>query len=89
MVSNRKIVKQNLFRSKNSITFGLVLVLVVVAAAGGLIIGLGSTFTTLLAMYLGYKLLRLVLRVIRLIFSLIFSVVSIVIVILILSFLIF
>jgi hypothetical protein len=88
MVNNGKIWKQ--FRSLRSginISFGWVLV--VVAAVFGLILGAGSTLSTLLAVWLGYKLLRLIFRVFRLVFSLIFSVVSIIVVMLILSFLIF
>ena len=88
MVNNGKIMKQ--FRSLSSgIIISIGLVLVVIVAVGGLIVGLGSTFTTVLAVYLGYRLLRLILRVVRLVFSLVFSVVSIIVLILILSFLIF
>ena len=88
MVNNGKIMKQ--FRSLcsgNNISIGLVLV--GLAAVFGFILGAGTTLSTLLAVYLGYRLLRLILRVMRLIFSLIFSVISIIVLILILSFLIF
>ena len=82
-----EIMKQ--FRSlRLGINISIVLVLVGLSAIIGLIIGAGSTFTTILAVYLGYRLLMLILRTIRLIFSLLFSVASIVILIVILSFLI-
>ena len=49
----------------------------------------GATFTTVVGIYLGYKLLRLIFRFFRLVLSLFFTVVSIVILIAIISLLIF
>jgi hypothetical protein len=59
------------------------------AAFAGLLFACNTTFSTVVGMYLGYKLLRLILRVFGLLFSLFFTVVSIVILIAIISLLIF
>lgn len=58
------------------------------AAVVGLICAFGATFSTVIGIYLGYKLLRLILRVFGLVVSLFFSLVSIVILIAIISLLI-
>jgi hypothetical protein len=55
----------------------------------GLLYACGATFTTVVGIYLGYKLLRLIFRVFGLIISLVFSIVSIVVLIAIISLLIF
>ena len=57
--------------------------------AAGLIYACGATFTTVAGIYLGYKLLRLILRVFGLVLSLFFTLVSITILIAIISLLIF
>jgi hypothetical protein len=59
------------------------------AVVTGLIYACGATFQTVAGIYLGYKLLRLILRVFGLAISLVFSLVSIVILITIISLLIF
>ena len=59
------------------------------AAVAGLIYAFGATFSTVIGIYLGYKLLRLILRVFGLVISLFFSLVSIVILISIILLLIF
>ena len=58
------------------------------AVIGGLY-ACGATFSTLLGMYIGYKILRLVLRFFRVLISLVYTAVSIVILILIISYIIF
>jgi hypothetical protein len=63
--------------------------LVGLAVVAGLIYAFGATFTTVVGIYLGYKLLRLILRVFGLVISLFYTVVSIVILIAIISLLIF
>jgi hypothetical protein len=55
----------------------------------GLIYGFGATFSTVVGIYLGYRLLRLILRVCGLVISLFFTVILIVILIAIISLLIF
>ena len=88
MVNNEKIRKQ-----KNSLRFGINikfgLLLVVLAVVTGLIWACGATIQTVVGIYLGYKVLRLVFRLIRLVLSSVFTIVSIVILILIISLLIF
>ena len=59
------------------------------AVVAGLIYAFGATFTTVVGIYLGYKLLRLILRVFGLVISLFYTAVSIVILIIIISLLIF
>jgi uncharacterized membrane protein YccF (DUF307 family) len=59
------------------------------AVVVGLIYACGASFTTVVGIYLGYKLLRLILRFFGLVFSLFFTLVSIVILIAIISLLIF
>ena len=63
--------------------------LVGLAVVAGLIYGFGTTISTVVGIYLGYKLLRLILRVFGLIISLLFTIVSIMILIAIISLLIF
>ncbi len=55
----------------------------------GLIYACGATFSTVAGVYLGYKLLRLILRILGLLFSLFISTVSVVILIVIYLLLIF
>ena len=59
------------------------------AVVAGLIYICGATFSTIVGIYLVYKLLRLILRVFGLVLSLFFTLVSIVILIIIISLLIF
>jgi len=59
------------------------------AMVAGLIYACGATFTTVVGIYLGYKLLKQIFRFFRLLISLFFTVVSIVILIIIISLLIF
>jgi hypothetical protein len=70
-----------------NINFWLRLAGLIVVA--GLIYAFGATFSTVVGIYLGYKLLRLILRVFGLVISLIVSLVSIAILIAIISLLIF
>ncbi|MDR0873140.1 MAG: hypothetical protein LBN27_06680 [Prevotellaceae bacterium] len=63
--------------------------LVVLAVVAGLIWACGVTFSAVVGIWLGYKLLRLVLRVLGLVISLFVSLVSIIILIAIISLLIF
>ena len=58
-------------------------------AVAGLICAFGTTFSTIVGIYLGYKLLRLILRVFGSVVSLFFSLVSIVIMVLIILLLMF
>jgi len=88
MENNEKILKQkNSLRSEIHISFGFLLVGLAVVA--GLIYGFGAALSTVIVIYLGYKILRLILRVLGLVLSLFFTVVSIVILIAIISLLIF
>jgi hypothetical protein len=88
MVNSEKILKQ-----KNSLRFGInISIGLVLAGLGvvvGLIFGFGGTFSTVAGIYIGYKLLRLILRALSLVFSLLITLVSIAILILIISLLIF
>ena len=88
MENNEKILKQ-----KNSLRFGIHIsfgfLLVGLAVVAGLIYGFGAALSTVIVIYLGYKILRLILRVLGLVLSLFFTVVSIVILIAIISLLIF
>jgi hypothetical protein len=88
MVHNKKILKQ-----KNSLRFGIIISIglgwVVLVAVFGLLQGSGGTFSAVAGIYLGYKLLRLILRFFSLFISLFLTVVSIVILIAIISLLIF
>jgi len=59
------------------------------AVVAGLIYACSATFTTAVGIYLGYKLLRLILKAFRLALSLFLTVISIVILIAIISLLIF
>jgi hypothetical protein len=63
----------------------LVLWIAGLAAVAGLIHAFGATFGTVAAVWLGYRVLRLVLRLIGLILSILFTAVSIVILIAIIS----
>jgi hypothetical protein len=87
MRNNEKNIKTKLPPLGINIKFGLRLVGLAVVA--GLIYACGATLSTVAGMYLGYKLLRLILRVFGLVISLVFSLVSIVILITIISLLIF
>jgi hypothetical protein len=84
MVSNEKILKQ-----KNSLRSGIhisiCLALAGLAMVLGLIYGFGWTFPAAVAVYLGYRVLRLVLRLIGQILSIVFTVISIIILIIIIS----
>jgi hypothetical protein len=85
MVTVEKKIKQ-----KNSLSSGININIVLgLVGLIALKYGFGATFSTLVGIYLGYKLLKLILRVFGLIISLIVSLVSIVILITIISLLIF
>jgi hypothetical protein len=88
MVNNEKILKQkNSLRSGIHIRFwGCLAGLAVVA---GLIWACGATVSAVVGVYLGYKVLRLVLRLIGFVLSAVFTVISIIILITIISLLIF
>ncbi|KAA6313461.1 hypothetical protein EZS27_035768 [termite gut metagenome] len=58
-------------------------------AVVGLIYAFGTSFSAVVGVYLGYKVLRLVLRLFSLVLSLVFTLVSIIILIAIISLLIF
>jgi hypothetical protein len=88
MVHNEKIMKQ-----KNSLSSGIIIsfgsVLAVVGVVAGLIFGFGGTFSTVAEIYLGYKLLKLILRVMGLFVALLLTLVSAVFLGLIILFIIF
>jgi hypothetical protein len=87
MENNGKILKQrNSLRSGINISIGLGLLIVTVMS--GLIDGFGGTAVNILAVFLGYKLLKLILKVFRLLCSLSASVISIAMLILTISLLI-
>jgi hypothetical protein len=86
MRNKEKILKQNSLSSRIYIRIGLVLVGVVVAV--GLIAAFGTSFSNFVAVWLGYKLLRLIFKVIGLALSLVFTLISIGILIAIISLLI-
>jgi len=88
MVNNEKIVKQkNSLRSGININFWLRFAGLVVVV--GLFWACGATISTIAGIYLGYKLLKLILRIFGLLVSLFISVVFAVILIAILSILMF
>jgi hypothetical protein len=66
-----KIRKQNSLSSKFIIKTGLLLVIT------GLIYALGSSFSVVAGVYLGYRILRLVLRLLGLVTAVVFTVISI------------
>ena len=88
MVNNEKILKQ-----KNSLRFGINirfwLLLAGLAVVAGLVCACGATVPAVVGIYLGYRLLRLILRIFGLLVSLFISVVSAVILMAIISLLIF
>jgi hypothetical protein len=79
-------------KQKNSPGSGIIIKSVVqlagLAAVIGLIHACGVSFSLLLGIYLGYRVLRLVMRMFRLLMSLVFTLVSIFIIIVIISLLI-
>jgi len=85
--NEEKIVKQKNSRFWNQHRNGFGLLALGVIA--GLIWVCGSSIWTAVAIYLGYKVLRLILRLIGQIFSVLFTIVSIVILIIIISLIIF
>ena len=87
MVHEVKNIKTKLPRLKISIDFWAKLA--GLAAIIGLLCACGATISTVLGLFLGYKLLRLIMRLLRLFLSVFFTLVSIIIVFLILSYLIF
>jgi hypothetical protein len=87
MRNNEKNIETKLPPLGIHIKFWLRLVGLVVVV--GLIYGFGATFSTVVGIYLCYKLLRLILRVLGLVISLFFTVISIIILIAIISLLIF
>jgi hypothetical protein len=87
MVSNEKILKQkNSLRS--GINISIWLVLAVLAVALGLTFGFGGTFSAVAGIYLGYKLLKLILRLAGLVLTMFLYLISILAIILTISFLI-
>ena len=87
MRNKEKILKQNSLSSRINIRIGLALVGVV--AVVWFISAIGTSFSALVAVWLGYKLLRLIFKVIGLVFSFVFTLISIGILITIISLLIF
>jgi hypothetical protein len=82
-----KILKQNSLASRIYIKIGFSLIGIILVA--GLIHAFGATLSTVLCVYLGYKLLKLAGRLLSLVLSLVFTLVSIIILIAIISLLIF
>ncbi|MDR3327496.1 MAG: hypothetical protein LBT04_05135, partial [Prevotellaceae bacterium] len=77
--------KNSLLWNHHKIGLGLLGLVAVV----GLIHAFGVSFSAVIGMYLGYKVLRLVLRLFHLVLASVFTVVSIIILIIIISLLIF
>ncbi|MDR0866766.1 MAG: hypothetical protein LBO74_17815, partial [Candidatus Symbiothrix sp.] len=82
-----KILKQNSLASRIHIRIGFSLI--GIALIAGLIYAFGKTFSTVLCIYLGYKLLKWTGRLLRLVLSFVFTLVPIIILIAIISLLIF
>jgi hypothetical protein len=87
MINKEKILKQNSLRSGINIRFGLFFAGMI--AVVGLIYAFDVPFSTVIALYLVYKLLRLIIRFLGLVLSLVFTLVSIFILIAIILLLIF
>jgi hypothetical protein len=88
MVNNEKILKQkNSLRS--GINISIRLILAVLAAVAGLMLGFGSVILAAVGIWLGYRVLRLVFRLAGLLLRLVFVLVSIVVLSIIISLLIF
>ena len=87
MRNNEKNIETKLPQLGIIIKFGGWLVLFIVLS--GLIYACGATISTAVVIYLGYKVLRLILRFFRLVISIFFTVVSIVVFAIIISLLIF
>jgi len=85
--------EEKIRKQKNSLSSGINIrfwsCLAGLAVVAGLIYAFGATIWTAVAIYLGYKVLRLVMRLIGQILSIVFTVISIAVLILIISLLIF